>query len=839
MPTVGSAHIELSANSAEFARDMDRITREWMQTSQAIRRGSATTSRGMGAVGVAAGRLSRAFAPLAVAAGALAGVTGLGAIAVSAVRTATTLTQVSTAIGINTTALQEYRFAASQAGFAAEELDDSFLTFSGLIGEARFGAGTLATDLRELNPELLRQIRNTTSAEEAIRLYIRALTSTSNEQDRAALSIIGFGDAGERMSGIFRDGGTALAEARKRAREFGLVLSDEAIQSTTEMGKAFDLMTSAAEAFADRLVAAIAPAFKWGFEQSAKLLGLANNAADGARFRIPASPAGRYDAINDTREEIESLRKQRELRKQIADAAPRRRAGSRRHHHRFNYILNPGSTGVEAESAKNDVREITGKIAKLENRIVSLQRAQIQHEADGPFRESLTFGRTGRSLFDKFVSEQDYKNSLILLDDIDKKVRETAKEINIAGTDTVRLGILRNIFEEEARLTKSIADRAAAEKAASDARTAQLNKDIALTEKYTSAVMAARVEVDYASEYGTNASPTRRISDHLKDIFDGLRVLNPGPLNTHNAAIREVEGRYASLFNTINTGRAQLFKESPFGDMYGSMFSPLFDDLEEAAERRKNEELAFLGADFVRDINAYAAKIRAVEQITNPIVSNLKTGLMEFSSEAARSFGNVIRGTESIGDAFARLSDRITDILLDAALFKPLETAFGNLFNFRGSAHHPTFTDGLFGFKLPGISGPSGLFANVGDPLGGLLGFASGGRPPTGQPVIVGERGPELVTFGSPARVHNASATAQMMYDRPRMSAATVRGPSNGSSSRHGRTTNVFNIDARGASLEAVQEVRRMVYELSATVEPRALAAVRNHNTRRTDAGRL
>jgi hypothetical protein len=44
----------------------------------------------------------------------------------------------------------------------------------------------------------------------------------------------------------------------------------------------------------------------------------------------------------------------------------------------------------------------------------------------------------------------------------------------------------------------------------------------------------------------------------------------------------------------------------------------------------------------------------------------------------------------------------------------------------------------------------------------GIPGFAAGGFPPVGRPVLVGENGPELVTFNRPARVYNNRETRQM-----------------------------------------------------------------------------
>jgi phage-related minor tail protein len=62
------------------------------------------------------------------------------------------------------------------------------------------------------------------------------------------------------------------------------------------------------------------------------------------------------------------------------------------------------------------------------------------------------------------------------------------------------------------------------------------------------------------------------------------------------------------------------------------------------------------------------------------------------------------------------------------------------------------------------ILGPLGKVAGfVGGAISRIPGFAAGGRPPVNRPVLVGERGPELVQFHSPARVYTAQQTAQIM----------------------------------------------------------------------------
>lgn len=67
---------------------------------------------------------------------------------------------------------------------------------------------------------------------------------------------------------------------------------------------------------------------------------------------------------------------------------------------------------------------------------------------------------------------------------------------------------------------------------------------------------------------------------------------------------------------------------------------------------------------------------------------------------------------------------------------------------------------------LSNSGGGGGWFGGLGSALSGIgswLGFAPGGNPPLNQPVWVGEHGPELVKFRSPAQVYNHNDSMAMM----------------------------------------------------------------------------
>ena len=86
---------------------------------------------------------------------------------------------------------------------------------------------------------------------------------------------------------------------------------------------------------------------------------------------------------------------------------------------------------------------------------------------------------------------------------------------------------------------------------------------------------------------------------------------------------------------------------------------------------------------------------------------------------------------------------------------------------------------------------------------------AEGGPVGAGRPYIVGERGPELFV--------------------PRSSGQIV--PNGG-----GGVQNHFNVDMRGASADAVIELRRLVLQVNGSIETRAVNAVVNARQRGVSA---
>lgn len=126
-------------------------------------------------------------------------------------------------------------------------------------------------------------------------------------------------------------------------------------------------------------------------------------------------------------------------------------------------------------------------------------------------------------------------------------------------------------------------------------------------------------------------------------------------------------------------------------------------------------------------------------------------------------------------------ADEFFDHLLNRILDRQIENALDSLFGKSGGAG-----GGLFGGLLTGI--------------GALLGFADGGHPPVGKPSIVGERGPELF-------VPRQSGTIVPLegIGFPKITGSAGAGGAAPARGGDVNVTNHFQVDARGATVDAIK----------------------------------
>ena len=167
------------------------------------------------------------------AVGVLAGSAGLGLIIKRSLDTADSIAKTADAVGISTAALQELRFAADLSGVSIDGLDKALKFATKSIGELRTRTSSeLTTALKDFDAQLMSNIKNAGSVEEALNLTFKRMGELEDATKKAAVAKAVFGRAGIDLVNIVRGGAGALEEMRREAQRLGIVIDDDLLRKS-------------------------------------------------------------------------------------------------------------------------------------------------------------------------------------------------------------------------------------------------------------------------------------------------------------------------------------------------------------------------------------------------------------------------------------------------------------------------------------------------------------------------------------------------------------------------------------------------------------------------------
>jgi hypothetical protein len=229
---VGALRVDLSANAAQFEKDMNKA-----------RRSVATFSTGMESFGKTVQNVAKSVFSLRGALVAVAGATALGLLIKRAIETADGVAKAARAIGVTGEALQELRYAARLAGVPIEQFDKALSQFSVRVGEARNGIGSLTTAFKDSNPELLKAIQGANSVDQAFNIIADAANNAGDSLERNAILAAAFGARfGTRFASLVKGGAEAINQMRQEARDLGLVLDEVMLRQAEKANDQLDRM---------------------------------------------------------------------------------------------------------------------------------------------------------------------------------------------------------------------------------------------------------------------------------------------------------------------------------------------------------------------------------------------------------------------------------------------------------------------------------------------------------------------------------------------------------------------------------------------------------------------
>ena len=220
----GRAVDHLDREYEDLERTLASLTRKqerWARAMRASSRVGSDFSRMTADVGRTVRRVGF------LAAGAA---TGLFALTNSTASLGDTVAKNARKFGMGIEAYQELRFAAERSGVSVETFDSSMTAFTKRMGEAAQGTGAARDALKALGLpiEKIKHLK----PEDQLTLIAERLQHVESPAERAAIASDLFSRAGVGMVNMLGDGSKGLDDLRKRARELGHVLDEDAARSS-------------------------------------------------------------------------------------------------------------------------------------------------------------------------------------------------------------------------------------------------------------------------------------------------------------------------------------------------------------------------------------------------------------------------------------------------------------------------------------------------------------------------------------------------------------------------------------------------------------------------------
>ncbi len=208
MAKIGSLNIDLLLETFRFRRELDE-TETRMQRARA-------------AFGEAARGMAAAFTVGAV----VQGLATLREMSLEALEVAGSLGEQAAALGVSTTALQEYRAAAVEVGVSSDEMDTALAQLTRRVGDAALGTGEAGEALERLGVNFRDADGNIRSTEELLPLIAEGMRGIESPAEQAAIAVDLFGLIGPEacnLAGRGRGGDRTVPQsgARNGHHHFG------------------------------------------------------------------------------------------------------------------------------------------------------------------------------------------------------------------------------------------------------------------------------------------------------------------------------------------------------------------------------------------------------------------------------------------------------------------------------------------------------------------------------------------------------------------------------------------------------------------------------------------
>lgn len=645
-------------------------------------------------------------------------------------------------LGVTTKALQEYRFAATQAGIEQGEMDQALSQLTRRMGDAAEGAKAPKKAFERLGVSIRDAKGNLIDAGDAIPLIAEGLEKIESPAERAAILVDLFGKAGQKLEPLLKGGSKSVNELRDAAQRLGVVLSEDQIKKADDAADTLGKLKTVLEAKIAGVVADNADAV---LDLADALSTLASKAlqtvgALATLYRdLQKDYSGGKSFGQTTYERFVGSGKTRDWREGRAITAQQNKSGATASGSQYGPTGRRGGyrPSLTAGSTRNafEAPDLFG--------FMTGSRAPVMGGAGGM-----------PNLADPGVQSA-LRATSQMSDLLGKGSKKAAEKLNEWNAQLASLNA--QLALAQADLTGSLQDRAKAEKQAIDAdlqgerlriaadkdlTAAQRQKQIAVQEEIAAARKALvdkKLEADLAKEKLEADEDALRLK--LDALNDEQRTLEVVARSTRDRRERlAIERRILEIQQEEE--KARLEAAIAAGEIADAARARANLETRQAAERGDLEKQgAGPGAQYLDDLRKTAGELNDdLERVAVDGLESLNDGLVDA----------IVNG-ESLGKMFNRIADQIIGDLLriaiQQAIIRPIaENLFGG-----GGGGGSLGTAALMGIggvygNPNGGSKSGGIFGSIFGAIGSFIKGkrAMGGPVSAGKAYLVGERRPEL-----------------------------------------------------------------------------------------------
>jgi hypothetical protein len=236
MAEIESLLIRIEADAALMRREMQRA-------GQSVERFSKKAGQGMTRFQRSMRTAQRMASRFAVGVGA-AMATAFGARAVrDVVAYGAALGHTATRLGFTAEQMQELRFAASDFGIEARQVDMGLQRFTRRLSQAaQEGRGELLPVLQQMGIEFRNNDGSTRDAMEVMLEFADALSEMQNQGDRVLAGFKAFDSEGVVLINVLQQGREAVQAYAQQARDLGIVLSNDLVARAQQVDRQMDIL---------------------------------------------------------------------------------------------------------------------------------------------------------------------------------------------------------------------------------------------------------------------------------------------------------------------------------------------------------------------------------------------------------------------------------------------------------------------------------------------------------------------------------------------------------------------------------------------------------------------